>query len=125
MAGQTDFKHITVNPGDVEDTVIQAGAVSSSAAHPVRPVAAHATGASEAADTPAPATAPSSEPAADAASAAAAAAVSRSSGDRAPYRETTLEDIKGSKMPKTQIIVIALALIAIAAFIIWNVLQSS
>ena len=32
---------------------------------------------------------------------------------------TTLEDIKGSRMPKTQLAVIILALLAIIAFAVW------
>ena len=37
------------------------------------------------------------------------------------YHETTLDDIKESKMPKTQIAVIAVALVCLAAFIIWYI----
>lgn len=36
-----------------------------------------------------------------------------------PRQGTTLEDIKGSKMPKTQLVVIILALLAIIAFAVW------
>lgn len=38
------------------------------------------------------------------------------------YRETTLEDIQGSKMPMAQRVVIVVAVLAIAAFAAWYAL---
>ncbi len=122
MADQTDFKHITVNPGDADDVVIQAGIVDAGAG--ADPLDRGSTRCEPADDVrPDPATAATLPTAAAAAhdgeprSAASEPTPSSSSA----YHETTLEDIKSSKMPKTQIIVIALALVAIAAFVIWNV----
>lgn len=40
------------------------------------------------------------------------------------YKPTTLEDLKTSKMSWTQIVVIAVALIAISAFIFWYIVFS-
>lgn len=40
------------------------------------------------------------------------------------YKPTSLEDIRSSKMPRAQIIVIVLALLALAAFIVWYVFFS-
>ena len=37
------------------------------------------------------------------------------------YRGTSLEDIQSSRMPRTQIAVICVALVCLAAFIIWYI----
>ena len=39
--------------------------------------------------------------------------------DSSDYQGTTLEDIKSSKMPKAQLAVIIVAIVCLAAFIIW------
>lgn len=103
MADQTDFKHITVNPAEPDDIVIHAGAPSSDA---------QSNG--EAADIAKGdiGTAPMAPSEGARAKAGAATA---SSG----YHATTLEDIQGFKMSKTQIAVIIVALAAIAAFVVW------
>lgn len=116
MADQTDFKHITVNPGDADDVVIQAGIVDAGAG--ADPLDRGSTRCEPADDVrPDPATAAAAAHDGEPRSAASELTPSSPSA----YHETTLEDIKSSKMPKTQIIVIALALVAIAAFVIWNV----
>lgn len=93
MADQTDFKHITVNPAEPDDIVIHAGAPQSDSQPPQAKK-----------DAPEPAS-PSSKP-----------APSKAPSD---YHATTLEDIQGFKMSKTQIAVIIIALAAIVAFVVW------
>lgn len=113
MADQTDFKHITVNPGDADDVVIQAGIVDAGAgADPLDRGSTRCEPEDDVRPGPA-AAAHDGEPR--------SAASEPTPSSPSAYHETTLEDIKSSKMPKTQIIVIALALVAIAAFVIWNV----
>lgn len=59
-----------------------------------------------------------------------APAVGEPSASRQPtdapdgYHPTTMDDIQGSKMPATQIVVISVALICLAAFIIWYIVLS-
>ncbi len=124
MAGQTDFKHITVNPAEADDVVIHAGA-------PVprdEGADAHAEAAPQAQARPAlDAAAADAVPAPQAAAASPDAGTSNASP--APkrqdaYRQTTLEDIQSFKMSKTQIAVIVVALAAIAAFVVWYLVFS-
>lgn len=106
MAGQTDFKHITVNPAEADDVVIHAGA-------PVprdEGADAHAEAAPQA----------QARPALDAGASNASPAPKRQDA----YRQTTLEDIQSFKMSKTQIAVIVVALAAIAAFVVWYLVFS-
>lgn len=125
MADQTDFKHITVNSGDGDDVVIHAGIVEPTAVEPVP-----APRAAGDADGVAPADKPVAAADKPVAANPTASSALRPSGRPAAaspkdaYHETTLEDIEGSKMPKTQIIVIALAVIGIAAFVIWNLVTA-
>ena len=95
MADQTDFKHITVNPAEPDDIVIHAGAPTEGSQPPM---------AAQESTRPAPAKSPSTSASAKAPSA---------------YHATTLEDIQGFKMSKTQIAVIIVALAAIVAFVVW------
>lgn len=106
MADRTDFKRIQVTRSD-DDVVIVAGARDD--AREGGPIAAD--GAAARAEAPAPASAPAPEP-------VAARAASAGSGEDA-YRGTTLEDIEESKMPTAQKVVVALAIAAVIAFIVW------
>ncbi len=98
MSVQNEYKHITVVAPDDDDIIIQAGA-------------------SEKGDAPAL----QSEVAPSSSTERSEAVSSEVPNQNIEYHATTLEDIKSSKMPKAQIVIIVLAIIAIAAFIIWNV----
>lgn len=102
MADQTQFRHITVNAAD-DDVVIYAGAHES---------------AGEASEARAHAADPLSEPAQPTvkASEACEELQPREADD---YHETTLADIRASKMPAMQKAIIAIAVVAIAAFAVW------
>lgn len=108
MAGQAGFEHIKVARAD-DDVVIVAGAVPQTPEQPSAPTAQARPAADEAAH----------------ASDGAASADVDSEGERtaadAAYVGTTLEDIQGSRMPTAQKAVIALAVAAVAAFVIWYV----
>ena len=122
MAGQNDFKHITVNSAGDDDVVIYVGA-------PVAPSDADENGAdievdvaemtgdneSDRSSISSKATSKSEPDKSDKANIAKGPAGSS-------YHETTLEDIESSKMPKTQIVVVTLCVIAIVAFILWYVI---
>lgn len=112
MAGQTDFKHITVNPAEPDDIVIHAGAPRGdsqpSGEGSAEDVTAHTLDH------------PSSESLSDGASTPPTSSSQASSA----YRATTLEDIQGFKMSKTQIAVIIIALAAIVAFVVWYLVFS-
>ena len=146
MADQTDFKHITVNPGDDDDIVIVAGApekrdISSegpSSDVGVEAAAASFESASNQSDQP-------DSPSEAASSNSPEAAIQEPNQDfdtnngvpqKKPqvssgkskkdpeYHPTTLEDIDSSKMSKTQLVVIILAIVVIAAFVIWYIMFS-
>ncbi|MEC4183343.1 SURF2 Surfeit locus protein 2 [Adlercreutzia sp. R21] len=115
MADSTGFSHITVNADTDDDVVIQAGIVDAPAdddevvveedvaalADDGAPADEDAAPADEQ-DGPAPAPRRPSAPAPD-----------------DGYRETTLDDIEGAKMPTAQKAVIIVALLGVAAFILW------
>lgn len=106
MADQTDFKHITVNPVEPDDVVIHAGVPQGDS----QPAEADNAGMTPAASNDQPSNHPS----------AANPSGSKASSTATPaYRATTLEDIQGFKMSKTQITVIIVALAAIVAFVVW------
>lgn len=94
MAAEGGFKHIKVTPADEQEVVIHAGAPRESVAEQVSERKA------ESAPAPAP-TKPVSPRAKD------------------DFQPTTLEDIQGSKMPKTQVAIIVLAVLAVVAFVVW------
>lgn len=107
MADRTRFKHIKVDAAS-DDVVIYAGAHP--AAQPSVGEASLTTG--EAAS------------AADGSSASSASAENRNAQASNPsddYRETTIQDIRASRMPAMQKAIIAIAVLAIAAFVIWYV----
>lgn len=126
MAGQTDFKHITVNPAEADDVVIHAGApvprdegadAHTEAAPQAQARPALYAGAASADAVPAPQAAAASP---DAGASNASPAPKRQDA----YRQTTLEDIQSFKMSKTQVAVIVVALAAIAAFVVWYLVFS-
>lgn len=134
MADQTDYKHIKVNAGAEDDVVIFAGASSegADAASADMPSASVAHGNARAQAIPDIAASESASAAASAsaeASASTAANVanlagkdegaSKASESVSEYHETTLGDIQSSKMPKSQLVVIVCAVLAIAAFAVW------
>ena len=126
------FSHISVASDDEGDVVIEAGAPRSrsygegeSAAQPAgdeAPARAAATEAAEAdggegpGESPSRASTPAPERAAKADKPATASASARKG-----YEETTLEDLEGTKMSGMQKGIIAVALIGIAAFIVYYV----
>lgn len=138
MGDQTKFKHIKVNSDIDDDVVIYAGRPSSECQESDRTkpdssdgqVEVQAEGFGDASDTAqAIGQAAAPEQASRQASAQEpqqAQGQRQAQGSSAPeddsgYHRTTLADIEGSKMPKAQVITIALALVAIAAFIIWYI----
>lgn len=113
MAAQDGFKHIKVGSDEETEVVIHAGAptaVSGGASPSPAVDASECTDASASgADVEPPDSSASHTQAAPAAS---------------THRGTTLEDIQTSKMPKTQLVVIVVALLAIIAFTVWYVFFS-
>lgn len=90
------FKHIKVTPAEEQEVVIHAGAAPEQVVEKEERTAGTA---SE--EAPQPATAqPSKKPA-------------------QAYQGTTLDDIESSKMPKTQVAIIVVAVCAIIAFAVW------
>ena len=126
------FSHISVASDDEDDVVIEAGAPRSrsygegeSASQPAgdeAPARAAATEATAAdggegpSEPPSRASTPAPERAAKADKPAKASAPARKG-----YEETTLEDLEGTKMSGMQKGIIAVALIGIAAFIVYYV----
>lgn len=126
------FSHISVASDDEDDVVIEAGAPRSrsygegeSASQPAgdeAPARAAATEAAEAdggegsSEPPSRASTPAPERAAKADKPAKASAPARKG-----YEETTLEDLESTKMSGMQKGIIAVALIGIAAFIVYYV----
>ena len=124
------FSHISVASDDEDDVVIEAGAPRSrsygegeSAARPAGDKATSAANKTAATDggegpsePPSQACAPAPERAAKADKPATASASTRKG-----YEETTLEDLESTKMSGMQKGIIAVALIGIAAFIVYYV----
>lgn len=126
------FSHISVASDDEDDVVIEAGAPRSrsygegeSASQPAgdealaRAAATEATaadGGEGSSEPPSRASTPAPERAAKADKPATASASARKG-----YEETTLEDLEGTKMSGMQKGIIAVALIGIAAFIVYYV----
>ena len=111
MADNLGFSHITVTADEDEDIVIQAGVVDEPSAKepsvsaPTPEAAPAADGGAEAADI---APEPPARP--------------RPAAPDDGYRETTLEDIESAKMSGTQKAVILVAMLGIAAFVLWYLL---
>lgn len=124
------FSHISVASDDEDDVVIEAGAPRSrsygegeSTSQPARDEATSAANKTAAADggegssePPSRASTPAPERAAKADKPAKASAPARKG-----YEETTLEDLESTKMSGMQKGIIAVALIGIAAFIVYYV----
>lgn len=110
MASDNKFSHISVNAGD-DDVVIHAGAPAA-VEEDLQPVAEEEATAQPAEDDFA-ADLPEEE------AQPAAAAPARPA--KAAYHETTLEDVQGSKMGTTQKVVIVLAVLLVAAIVVWQV----
>lgn len=126
------FSHISVASDDEDDVVIEAGAPRSrsygegesasqpsgdeAAASEVPIEAAEAAGGEGSSESPSRAFTPAPERAAKAGKPAKASAPARKG-----YEETTLEDLEGTKMSGMQKGIIAVALIGIAAFIVYYV----
>ena len=126
------FSHISVASDDEDDVVIEAGAPRSrsygegesasqpsgdeAAASEVATEAAAADGGEGSSEPPSRAFTPAPERAAKADKPAKASAPARKC-----YEETTLEDLEGTKMSGMQKGIIAVALIGIAAFIVYYV----
>ena len=126
------FSHISVASDDEDDVVIEAGAPRSrsygegeSVSQPARDEALARAAATEAtaadggegsSESPSRAFTPAPERAAKADKPAKASAPARKG-----YEETTLEDLEGTKMSGMQKGIIAVALIGIAAFIVYYV----
>ena len=119
MAEPAGFSHITVNADDDDDVVIQAGIVEDGAE-----VADEPDG--EPGPRPEPAAEPAIEPGPDLVqvdepepqAAPAAPEPARPAADDG-YRATTLADVEGSSMSRTQKAVIVVAVLAIVAFVLW------
>lgn len=114
MADRTDFEHIRVTRAD-DDVVIVAGARNAgrSAKHP----AANASVSENVVQGQMQSTPRDKD--ASALSPRAQAGQEERSDDA--YRATTLEDIERSRMPLAQRIVVGLALVAVAAFVVWRI----
>ncbi|WP_165251795.1 hypothetical protein [Adlercreutzia sp. ZJ304] len=109
MADKADFKHIKVTKSD-DDIVIVAGAVNADAKNVSDAPSKNISNASSASanvsanDVPSEKKKPTAKP------------------KNKEYEQTSLADIEQSKMPLTQKIIIALAVIAIIVFAIWYVI---
>lgn len=125
MANEHGFSHITVSADDDDDIVIQAGAVEAPGAVQVEEVdeaetVAVAPEPEEPAEPAEPEPVSELEPPAELEEPARRAAPAAPPADG--YRETTLEDIESSKMTTAQKAVIVVALLGIAAFVLWFLL---
>ncbi|MCI9129471.1 MAG: hypothetical protein HFJ65_04050 [Eggerthellaceae bacterium] len=94
------FSHIKVTPAEEAEVVIHAGAPCSSSVEE-----------GQAAKVP--------DKASEDAAFAKSAPVKSAARSQDAFKETTLEDIQGSKMSKMQIAIIVVAVLAIVAFIVW------
>lgn len=126
------FSHISVASDDEDDVVIEAGAPRSrsygegeSAAQPAgdeaAASAANKTAAADGGEGPSESPSRASTPAPERAAKADKPARKTSAPARKGYEETTLEDLESTKMSGMQKGIIAVALIGIAAFIVYYV----
>lgn len=120
MASDTPkFSHITVSADDEDDIVIHAGAreiAAESAQKTAAPV--HEEEATEKAAPASQADAPAEEsPASD--SDTSDASEEKSTSRDKDYHATTLEDLEGSSMSTMQKVIFALAIVALAAFVVY------
>lgn len=119
MPEEKKFSLISVNAGDDDDIVIQAGAAPAAssrvASEPVDSAADRAAEPATAREQAAPVEEPPS--AAPSESAGRAEDVA-GTGDADGYKPTTLDDLKRSSMSTTQRVVIVIAALAIIAFVV-------
>lgn len=125
------FSHISVASDDEDDVVIEAGAPRSrsygegeSASQPAgdeATSAANKTAAADGGEGPSESPSRASTPAPERAAKADKPARKTSAPARKGYEETTLEDLESTKMSGMQKGIIAVALIGIAAFIVYYV----
>lgn len=125
------FSHISVASDDEDDVVIEAGAPRSrsygegeSASQPAggeATSAANKTAAADGGEGPSESPSRASAPAPERAAKADKPARKTSAPARKGYEETTLEDLESTKMSGMQKGIIAVALIGIAAFIVYYV----
>ncbi len=143
MASENKFAHISVNSGD-DDVVIHAGATAAAqpeaeegileeewnAEAPEEGAEAYSEGANleeaygiegQYGDGEGHASAPSVGVGGNAAGAQAAVGAESAAHAKDAYRETTLDDIQGSRMGTTQKVVIVLAIVLIIAIVIWQI----
>lgn len=106
MAAERGYRHIKVTPAEEQEVVIHAGAQR-------QPTVSEVPSAHEEASA-GPRDADQAE-----ASHARPQPPSQAQQPQDGYHATTLQDIKGSKMPKTQVAIIVVAVCAIIAFIVW------
>lgn len=125
------FSHISVASDDEDDVVIEAGAPrfrsygegepSAQPAGDEATSAANKTAAADGGEGPSESPSRASAPAPERAAKADKPARKTSAPARKGYEETTLEDLEGTKMSGMQKGIIAVALIGIAAFIVYYV----
>ena len=125
------FSHISVASDDEDDVVIEAGAPRSRSYGEGEPAAqpagdeatsaANKTAAADGGEGPGESPSRASTPAPERAAKADKPARKTSAPARKGYEETTLEDLEGTKMSGMQKGIIAVALIGIAAFIVYYV----
>lgn len=118
MPEEKKFSLISVNAGDDDDIVIQAGAAPAASRVASEPVDSAADRAAEPA-TAREQAAPVEEPPSAAPSESAGRAEDVAGTDDADgYKPTTLDDLKRSSMSTTQRVVIVIAALAIIAFVV-------
>lgn len=125
------FSHISVASDDEDDVVIEAGTPRfrsyGEGEHAAQPAgdeatsAANKTAAADGGEGPSESPSRASTPAPERAAKADKPARKTSAPARKGYEETTLEDLEGTKMSGMQKGIIAVALIGIAAFIVYYV----
>lgn len=126
------FSHISVASDDEDDVVIEAGAprfrsygegepAAQPAGDEAATSAANKTAAADGGEGPSESPSRASTPAPERAAKADKPARKTSAPARKGYEETTLEDLEGTKMSGMQKGIIAVALIGIAAFIVYYV----
>lgn len=114
MNEKNSFNHIKVTPSEEEDVVIRAGISQDDVRYPADDIAP-AYDRSEQDEKPA--TGERIE--ADSFDSARSTS-SSSERKKDAYKETTLEDIKDSKMPTVQIAIIVIAILAVIAFVVYS-----
>lgn len=113
MPNSKDYKHIKVGSVQNDEVVIKAGKPTTDESAVVS---------KDIEDTPA--STPAQNPITDNSEKTSNSETRESTNSSSSYSPTTLDDLEVSKMSKTQIAVIVVALIALASFIIWYIVFS-